>query len=1166
MSFPIVYVVTRNTNGVYKSIDGGATFVQTGTNNLTSQVTDVALSDRPESHSVILYGDGPTTTPYYSFNDGASYQAGENTVGKEVTYVGQFTYVFGSTNSASGSGAILEMSFDEGMSIGATIDVTSLFNYAGAVYNNITITGFDFTNSAGGYITIAGDQNNGAADQILTRTYDRGVSFPNALILPGNLGIIRGVWVSPERNVVFAIGEPDTIRGVLYSINPSLTEAPVKVLDNFMAGSIANDLTVKFASVPPTYNTSATFEDPTIQYIKFKSKVYFLDSSGKVYYSDDYGFTWEYRSTVPGVCVDIVALSENTVLVLSKSPTSVFKSVDGGFTFIENPQASWVDPKAISHVASTDCSHCNPGFTPTMATIGFCKREDRYIGTLCNPPYIYSEFLAACAKPSTIVPTNLIISLDYSNSVEFNERLLFRKYIELLISKLEDRLLDGSMKVAIIGWSSQACLQQPFTSDINLLYTALYTDPPIVQGAGCFQNGTNHTEAMCLAIRTLYEESLLRPDAENVLALFTDGANGYEANPLSYSGCDLSDIGLLPVVPPDTAQDNIVFWDHEQLDMYRLVKNAKEQLNNGKGFKLIATILGNTVERESVKDFLITYPVSNLNSGPLGPDYAVPSRIPNTDKYYFLDGGTFDNAQFIADQIRLGLAAEVVSSPTCPDGCIPKAGIDNLGYCSCDERLAWTDCTFDIKNCDTGEVVAVKSQFIAITPGTVIRLNPQGAVDSTYNPWFYDGGAGCWLVVETGIANPNISYIRPDVSAGGYGGYPSCSACALPPWYRLTDCLDNTFIIYTQNPEFQTLLDAGTDTITHNNYPDRCFLIENIGSDNTYEESNITFSGIDFKGLGCQSCPRQQAVNFKLTRLNLDCSSDPTNIIYSLGLTSDLQPYISQIVNLEGFSNICWLVELDSEIQTVYQPVVVTNAYPTCTDCQPPITYRFVNSCEDSNVVLYSNQDFSQYVGQIVNLQEYPGNCFLCDLSTDNSPSVQNLTINGEPYASCPDCLVTYYQLTNCANPNVILISQSTELSRYLGKTITAAGYTGLCFTVTQPKCDCIRVTINGVEYDAYAQTNQFNGRNVYYITTDAGDELSIAWSVNPNRWELFDRTTLNAYGFNTKDSDCPFSNYWTIIQGSPYIITTVSFCADRIYNIAPELEFIDCQPCINCI
>lgn len=1153
MSFPIIYVVTRNSNGLYKSVDAGATFVQIGTNALTAEVTDVALSDRPETHSVITYGDGAATTPYYSFNDGITYQAGQNTVGKEVTYVGQFTYVFGGTKTASGSGSVLEMSFDEGISINATIDVAPLFNYPGAVYSNITVTGFDFTNSAGGYITIAGNQNNSAADQILTRTYDRGVSFPDALVLPGTMGIIRGVWASPEKNVVFAIGDPDSTNGALYSINPSLTEAPVKVLDNVTIGSITNDISVKFASVPPTYNTNGTFEDPSIQYLKFRSKVYFLDSAGRVYYSDDYGFTWQFRSQIPGVCVDIVAINENTVLVLSNSPTSVFKSVDGGITFVENSQPSWIDPRAMTHVASADCSTCHPGFTPTASVQGYCTRTDRYVGTLCKSPYIYSEFLAACAKPSTIVPTNLLISIDYSNSVDPNERLIFRKYIELLISKLEDRLLDGSMKIAIIGWSSQACLQQPFTSDINQLYATLYTNPPAVAGAGCFNNGTNHTEAMCLAIRTLYEESVLRPGSENVLALFTDGTHGFQPNPLSYYSCDLSDIGLLPIVPPDQSPTG-TGWNNEQEDMYRLVKNAKEQLNNGVGFKLIATILGATLERENARDFLVTIP---RNRQGLGPAYVVPTQIPNTDRYYFLDGGSFDNAQFIADQIRLGLAAEIISSPVCPDGCEAKTGLDGLGYCACNEFTAWTDCTFQLENCETGEIISAKNEQNLLFPDTVIRLGPKGAVDINLDPWFYDGGVGCWKVIETGVTDPNFFYVRPNINLGGFFGYDTCPACLNPNWYQLTDCFENTFIIYTRNTEFQTLLDAGTTVITHSNYPDRCLLIEDIGPSGTYTESGISLTGIISKGADCGACPRA-AVIYKLT----DYCNNPTNFLYT---EDDLQAYLGQVVKLDISITTCWTVELTSDQPAIIQPVRITDSFVDCAECNPPQIYEFIN-CEDDRSILATTNNFSQYVGQVVTLQEYPGNCWTCNPVAASVAPRELLTINGEPFIDCPACLTAYYQLTNCANPDVFLISSSRELSRYLGRTITAAGFPSLCFTVTQPKCDCIRVTVNDIEYNVNKAPTMYNGRNLYLFESESGDGLGLAWNNNPARWELFNLQTLETYGFSTRDKDCPFSNFWTIQQGASYIITEVTFCVDRIYNIAPELDFDNCDPCIKCI
>lgn len=1169
MANNIIYVVTRNANGIYTSVDEGATFIQASTTALTSEVNDIALGDRLSSDSVITYGDGINTTPYYSSDNGATYQPGQNTFGKEVTYVGQSTYVFGSTNSATGSGSRLGMSFDNGQTINVTIDVAPLFDYAGSVYNNITVTSFDFLNSAGGYITIAGDQNNASADQILTRTFDRGQSFPDALVLPGTMGIIRGVWASPEKNVVFAIGDPDSVRGSLYSINPSLTEAPVPVLlGGVTVGSVANNLTVKFASVPPTYNTDPNMDDPNIDYIEYRSKVYFLDSAGKLFYSNDSGLSWQLRSTLPGICVDIVALSENIVLVLSKTPAAVLKSVDGGRTFVSNPQPSWIDAKAISATPITECDKCNAAFSTFVGVVGDCYREDRLVGTLCKPPYIYSEFLGACAKPSTIVPMNIVIAIDHSASVTrpfdpnnpgdlVYELPLFKSLIQLLITKLEDRLLDQSMKIAVVGWSSNACIQQDFTSDINAIRIAINTNPPTDL---CNDNGTNHTDINCVAIRLLNDASVARPDAKNVLLLFTDGADGVNPENGVRRNCDLSDIGLLPIVLSDSPDMNgnwsdLVFFG--QSNMYQLVKNAKEQLNNGIGFTYITTIIGSQAERGYAEFFLLGYPVIRSAYG-LGPEYIIPSEIPNRPgNYYLLDAGYFDNADFIADQIRLGLAGEVVSSPVCPEGCEPKPGVDGLGYCMCYERYSSTPCANKIQNCITGETVNVISVFITLDLGLVIKLRPQGAADSDNNPFFYDGGNDCWNVIETGIASAEFFYIRPQAIT-----YDSCPACIAPPpqpWYQLTDCFENTFIIYTQNSEFQTLLDAGTTVITHNNYPDRCLLIENVGSDNIYEESGITPAGIDFTGQGCQSCPREVVINYKLTNCN-----DQTDVIYCAGATNDLQSYIGQYVNIQDFGSRCWLVETDTEIQAIYQDVIVTRAYSDCEACTPVTSYIFTN-CEDNNVTINTRQDFSQYVGLTVTLSEYPGNCWVCTDVPNALPNPQLVTLSGPPYLDCPSCLVRYYQLTNCANEDVYLIS-STNLLPYLGRVITAAGFPSLCFTVSDPKCNCIKITVNGIEYNVNAEVNLFNGRKNYRFETEDGGQLAIAWNSNPNRWELFNQNTLEIYGFSIKDSECPFANLWTIPQGSLYIITRVTFCPDDIYQIAPELDFANCIPCIKCI
>ena len=1137
----IIVVVTRNPGGIYASYDEGATFTQVVTNALTNEVHDISINEVNPYITVFTYGDGEATTPYYSTNLGATYDPGQNTFGKEVTYVGNNSFVFGGLNAATGQGSKLGISLDNGQTIDSTVDVTSLFNYPGAVYNNITVTGFDFVNYAGGYITIAGDQNNSAADQILTRTYDMGQSFPDALILPGSMGIIRAVWVSPDRNIVFAIGDPDSIRGSLYSINPSLTEAPVPVLlGGVMVGSVTNNLTVKFASVPGFYDPDPA--QPVIPRIPERSKVYFLDSAGNIYYSSDYGFTWQFRSRIQAQCVDLIVISENILLVLSKSPSAVYKSVDGGLTFTQNLQPSWTNPKGITQTEALKCERCPTIFETDINGIPYKCQRNLYVGPLCKSPYIYSELYESCAKPSTIEPTNLVLSIDYSGSVDGAEIALFRGYLQVLLSKIEDRLLDGSMRVCIIGWSAEICILQDFTSDLSLLQQAVESTPP----GRCSEEGTNQTGQFCVSIRKLYDESLLRPDAENVLVVLTDGSH---AMGQEITTCDLSDIGIQPVATTN-------FSGSLATNMYSLIKNAKEGLNEGRGMKIMAVVLGELYERVLVETEYIKDPETRFGSA-----FVVPTKVPGRSNYFYFDGGTYDTAGFIADQIRLGLAAEIISSPTCPDGTIGRAGYDSLGYCNANESFRTLSCTAIFTDC-TGQIPPFEAQgdFIFSAYGKIVRLRP-GNVDIYYE--------GCFLVEPPITVNPNPSTV-PIVSIDNENVFNAdqCDLCLSLTYYKLTNCgiPQNGLppILYSGDSALGQYITDGTPVVT-NRYWVGCYLIEPIAA--LPDGGQIAFDfvvNITSALTACTEClgpDPDPIINYKLTELCVD----PTSIIYCESATNDLQSYVGQYVNIQGFGTRCWLVETDTDVQAIYQDVVVTQSYPDCTACIPVTSYVFTN-CENDTIVINTRQDFSQYVGQTVTLQEYPGNCWVCTDVSSALPNPQLVTLSGPPYLDCPSCLVRYYQLTNCANPDVYLISSSSNLLPYLGRVITAAGFPGLCFTVSDPKCDCIKVTVDGVDYNVNAEPNLFNGRKNYRFTTEGGAELAIAWNTNPNRWEMFNQNTLEVYGFNTADSDCPFANLWTIIQGSSYIISRVTFCPNDIYAISPELEFADCVPCIKCI
>jgi len=1149
----VIYVATKNPGGLYISEDEGATFTQVTSNILTGEIQDIAISDRKNADIVISYGNGLSTSVYRSSDAGSTFIAGQNTFGKEVKFVNNFGFVFGGLKTITGSGSKIGISLNNGGTISSTIDVTTVFDYPGAVYNNITITGFDFPNIVGGYITIAGDQNNSSADQILTRTFDRGISFPDALILPGNMGIIRDVWVSPDRNIVFAIGEPDTLRGVLYSINPSLTEAPVKVLDGITIGSITNNLSVKFASVPTVYDdpNPAQGVNPQAGSIPSRSRVYFLDSAGKLYYSSDYGFTWTFKSTIPCQPVDMVVISENIIIVLSKSPIGVYKSVDGGETFVYNPQLSWVTPVGMSSASVGTCENCPEQYEIISGNLPLRCVKDSFTGPLCKSPYQYSTVFEACARPSTIVPTNLVLSLDYSGSIGSLERLLYRQYIKLLISKLEDRLLDGSMKIAIIGWSDTACIQQSFTSDINDLIATVDTDPP----GDCFFKNTNHTPGMCQGIRLLYEESVARPNAENVMIIFTDGGHSGPGNPpyppgSAVEACDLSDIGLLPVVPGTSS-----FYSAGasfNTSMYPLLKNAKVQLNNNKGMQVMMVTLGTPRERFNTLNWAINEPL-----GVGGPGFPVPTFYAPSGNYFYFDAGTFDTAEFVADQLRLGLAAEIISSAPCPSGTVGIAGQDNLGYCNAKETFSLPFCTVILTDC-AGQIPPFEVQFTTPSANgrlrTIIRLI-EPTPENVGNPDQYIYYPGCFFVDYPPFVNEDPSGLKKVIYEDEiFTRCEDCTGIPEPNYYSLTNCDNPLQILYTIE-DLSSYISANTPVVTNSVYPG-CWRIDPVPAD-IYTLVDDFATGIDLVLAGCGLCPRA-AIRYKLT----DYCNDPNNFIYT---EDDVLAYLGQVVKLDISATTCWTVELTADDPPIIQPVVITASFADCIECNPPQIYEFVN-CEEENSKLSTTNDFSQYDGQVVRLQEYPGNCWTCNAVAASAAPREQLTIDGEPFAGCPECLTTYYQLTNCVNPDVFLISSSLELSRYLGRTITAAGFPSLCFTVTQPKCDCVRIIVNDIQYDVNKAPTIYNGRTLYLFESESGDSLGLAWNNNPNRWELFNTQTLEAYGFNTRDTECPFSNFWTIQQGSPYIITEVSFCAERIYNIAPELDFDNCDPCIKCI
>jgi hypothetical protein len=1188
------YAINRSTNSVYYSDDLGSVWTEIASNVSTSEASDIGANPLIFNDILVLNGANAPGTPYLSVDGGSIFAPGANISGKEIIYASSTCIVAGGKRLKSNTGPEISISVDGGLSFSRTIDTTRLYSYPGANFGSITVMSVDFTSPAGGYIAIAGKGDNSNADQIIARTYDRGNSFPDAIILDGNIyGVIRSIYATKSGNILFVAGEPSLAgRAKIYKIDKALTDIPVEVYSGVTAGSLTNASITKFFTLPNRAVSGDT--------------VYFVDSSGQVLISRDAGETWQLRRSLPATCVDAIVDYSGVIMALTYSPNVIYRSFNDAQTWDQFPQPAWNNPEALAYNELATCDSCVTGYTDVgdLNDARYCVAFPE-TGPICKPPYQYFAIDKRCATPGALVPTNIVYAIDQSSSVTPDENLLFKEFIVRTTNELSDRLDTGAIEISVIKWADTACLVLPFTSNKSDIVNSVISDS-ISCPIGLF---TSHVDAFCLSTRTMYEKSILKPEAKNVLIVFTDGKNN-----VNQFGCNLSDINLTPEVPPDGVNGF-------SSTFLKLAKNAKETLA-GVGMDIFVVGVGEINERQEIELSMIDEPLAAGEE-----PYPSKSLLGN---YYYFDGGDFTDIEYVASQIRLGLGASTYDTPECPEGCVGLPGIDGLGYCSCEDRQNVVACLYKLIDCNriippiysTDDALSRHVDF-PFNFGAVITLQPVVGAGFFYQPGCYE--------VERVPADEIPSIPASSIFEIVIGtGFADCPACATPTYIKFTDCIDEQNIVFSIEDINSFGADLNKPVVKSNNvnYSGTCWRFE---LDAEYINGAPIFNSFVFSIIEqyttCPECLPVEIPSYKCTdcETNLpdiytqsdlsiyagqhakflqypnicwsvsltfdinvsyetltpdgipyglcsDCLPSPVitytlaecgNEVNQIATDSNLGQYVDQVVKLTTTGDTCWSVSLGSLPNLVLQPVSISQSFLGCQDCYPQI-FEFIN-CQEPGIKVYTLIDFSAYVGQVVNLQEYPGICWTVDTTDDRTLPRQDLTIQGNPFIGCSECLVTYFQLTNCVNPDIFLIS-STDLSIYMGRTITLAGYPSLCFTVSEPKCDCILVSVDNINYTAYAEPSLFNGKKRYIFETDSGDTLGIAWNTNPNQWELFDITTLETYGFSILDSVCPFSNFWTVVQGAPHIITSIGFCAERIFNVAPELDFDNCLPCIKCI
>lgn len=159
-----------------------------------------------------------------------------------------------------------------------------------------------------------------------------------------------------------------------------------------------------------------------------------------------------------------------------------------------------------------------------------------------------------------------------------------------------------------------------------------------------------------------------------------------------------------------------------------------------------------------------------------------------------------------------------------------------------------------------------------------------------------------------------------------------------------------------------------------------------------------------------------------------------------------LSPFaiLGQVVQIQGY-DACWTVLRTVDCNCAID-VVVLQAYDTCEECNPSPNYKLVN-CDDSEIIVYTSTDLSVYVGQVIQREPDCPGCWMIEQVNGPIPS-DTVIIVAEFFDDCEACKTTFYQLTDCTNTEVPIIT-STDLSAYVGSTITLEWCPNTCWVVS---------------------------------------------------------------------------------------------------------------------
>ena len=202
---------------------------------------------------------------------------------------------------------------------------------------------------------------------------------------------------------------------------------------------------------------------------------------------------------------------------------------------------------------------------------------------------------------------------------------------------------------------------------------------------------------------------------------------------------------------------------------------------------------------------------------------------------------------------------------------------------------------------------------------------------------------------------------------------------------------------------------------------------------------------------GVPSCSLTDVVDKVDCSFRLEDCTDQFNIEYTDANTNPtIGDYVGKVLSDDTG---CWQVSEATTLEIPTQKDTTNPPLETCFDC---VKIYKVYNCDDLLTPLYcTGQDLSEYVDiysvtLIVNGSAISG-CYVIrnEQVLNCDPLLASDVQVVEAFLSCQECLPKVYKLTNCANPNTVIYSNTQTLSEQVGKSITITGYPNICWEVS---------------------------------------------------------------------------------------------------------------------